>query len=168
LARRLAFLIGNQTFTSSSGLRPLQGPANDVAALHRILGDPQRGHFEVRTFLNMPRYEVLPSLEQALGETTIGDFVLIYYSGHGKLDRGGRLCLATADTRQSALIALARHAYRTARPHRRQRAVRFRRRLALGDATPAAARAIASGAARKRGRRRYALPRRRTGAGGQG
>ncbi|HJS85262.1 MAG TPA: hypothetical protein VJ779_07355, partial [Acetobacteraceae bacterium] len=36
----------------------------------------------------------------------------IYYSGHGKLDRAGRLCLATADTRQGALLATsisARH-----------------------------------------------------------
>jgi Caspase domain len=112
VAERLAFLIGNQTFRSDSGLLPLQGPANDVAALGRLLRDPGRGRFTVREYLNKTHDGILPELDQALGAAERGDLFLIYYSGHGKLDRQGRLCLATADTRQNALITTsipARH-----------------------------------------------------------
>jgi uncharacterized caspase-like protein len=103
VAARIAFLIGNQTFRSDSGLLPLHGPVNDVAALAPLLRDPERGKFEVREFLDKSHHEVLPGLEQALGSAALGDLFLIYYSGHGKLARNGRLCLATADTRQDAL-----------------------------------------------------------------
>jgi hypothetical protein len=105
MARRVAFLIGNQTFQPESGFLPLQGPANDVAAVARLLRDPQRGNFEVHEFLDKTRHEVLPYLERALGSAAVGDLFLIYYSGHGKLARNGHLLLATADTHQSALRA---------------------------------------------------------------
>jgi hypothetical protein len=105
MADRIAFLIGNQTFRPDSGLLQLQGPANDVAALARLLRDPERGNFEVHEFLDKPHHEVLPELDQALGSAAVGDLLLIYYSGHGKLARNGHLCLATADTRQSAVRA---------------------------------------------------------------
>jgi len=105
MPKRVAFLIGNWTFRPDSGLLPLQGPENDVAALARLLGDPERGRFEVHEFPDKPHHEVLPEIAQALGDAAPDDLFLIYYSGHGKLDRGGRLCLATADTRQGALLA---------------------------------------------------------------
>lgn len=105
MARRLALLIGNQSFREDSGLAPLQGPGNDVAALARVLRDPTRGQFDVQEFLDQPSYTILPEVEQALSAAAVGDFVLIYYSGHGQLDRAGRLCLATADTRAGPLIA---------------------------------------------------------------
>lgn len=54
MPQRLAFLIGNQTFRPDSGLQPLRGPANDVAALSRILADPERGKFSVQEFLDKP------------------------------------------------------------------------------------------------------------------
>jgi hypothetical protein len=106
VAQRVAFLIGNQTFLPEpeSGLPNLQGPTNDVAALASLLADTQRGNFDVRKFLDKPHYEIMREISQALHEAARGDFVLIYYSGHGKLDRSGRLCLATADTEQRALL----------------------------------------------------------------
>ena len=105
MAGRVAFLIGNQTFRPSSDLPPLEGPANDVAALARLLRDPERGQFEVHEFLDKTHYEVLPEVEQSLGRAAEGDFFLIYYSGHGKLAKNGELCLATADTFSDALRA---------------------------------------------------------------
>lgn len=105
MARRIAFLIGNQAFRPDSGLLPLLGPPNDLAAMTRVLSDPERGRFEVHEFLDKSCHEVLPDLAQALHDAAPGDFFLVYYSGHGKLDRQGRLCLATADTRQGALLA---------------------------------------------------------------
>jgi hypothetical protein len=112
LPERIAFLVGNQVFHPDSGLLPLQGPRNDVAALSRILRDPERGKFTVREFLDKPRHEILPEIERTLGRAMPGDLVLIYYSGHGKLDRNGRVCLATRDTEEGALQATsipARH-----------------------------------------------------------
>jgi HEAT repeat protein len=100
---RIAFLIGNQVFRPDSGSLPLEGPANDIAALADLLGNPQRGNFEVHEFLDKTHNEILPDLEQALGGATLGDLFLIYYSGHGKLARNGHLCLVTADTREDAL-----------------------------------------------------------------
>ena len=103
MARRIAFLIGNQTFQPESGFSRLHGPANDITTLARLLRDPERGKFEVYEFLDKTHHEVLPGLEQALGSAALGDLFLIYYSGHGKLARNGHLCLATADTYQHAL-----------------------------------------------------------------
>jgi uncharacterized caspase-like protein len=94
MAARVAFLIGNQSFRSDSDLPPLQGPANDVAALARLLCDPERGSFEVHEFLDKPHQEIMREIAEALDSAASGDLLLIYYSGHGMLDRGGRLCLA--------------------------------------------------------------------------
>lgn len=115
MAERVAFLVGNQAFRPDSGLLPLQGPANDVAALACLLRDPERGKFEVHEFLDKPCHEILPDIEHALGSAARGDLFLIYYFGHGKLDRSGRLCLATADTRQGALRATSIPARRMSR-----------------------------------------------------
>ena len=104
MAARVAFLIGNQRFRPDSGLPPLEGPANDIAALARLLSDPERGQFDVHEFLDKMHHEVLPDLEQALGSASEGDFFLIYYSGHGTLARNGELCLATSNTRPNTLL----------------------------------------------------------------
>ena len=88
--RRVAFPIGNQTFDPDSGLLALQGPENDISQLARLLSDPERGMFEVRKFLDEPFYKILPDIARALDSAAQGDLLLIYYSGHGRLDRAGR------------------------------------------------------------------------------
>jgi uncharacterized caspase-like protein len=110
--RRVAFLIGNQNFLPDSELPPLHGPLNDIAALAEILGDPQRGAFDIRRFPDAASGEIKAAIEEELAGAGRGDLVLIHYAGHGKLDRAGNLCLATADTRARALHATsipARH-----------------------------------------------------------
>lgn len=112
MGRRVAFLIGNQNFRPDSSLPPLKGPLNDIAALTRLLGDPERGGFEIRAFPDCSSSEIKAAVEEELGLAGQSDLVLIHYAGHGKLDRVGNLCLATADTRASALHATsipARH-----------------------------------------------------------
>ena len=98
MGRRVALLIGNGTFLPDSGLDNLRGPVNDVERLAAVLGDPERGNFEVRTFLDRPGSEVFPAIEDIVNDAMRDDLVLIFYAGHGKLDGGGRLCLAMADT----------------------------------------------------------------------
>ena len=107
MADRIAFLIGNQTFRPDSDLPLLQGPANDIAALGSLLRDSERGNFEVHEFLDQPRQEIMHDIAEALDRSASGDLILIYYSGHGMLDRGGRLCLATADTSRGAALMTA-------------------------------------------------------------
>ena len=98
MGRRVALLIGNGTFQPDSGLDNLRGPVNDVERLAAVLGDPERGNFEVRKFLDRPGSEVFPAIEDVVNDAMRDDLVLIFYAGHGKLDGGGRLCLAMADT----------------------------------------------------------------------
>jgi hypothetical protein len=112
IGRRLAFLIGNHAFRDDSGLTRLEGPLNDVAALSNLLSDPSLGAFEVRLFQDASSTEIKSAIDEELGGAGRGDLVVIHYSGHGKLDRVGNLCLATNDTRAAALYATsipARH-----------------------------------------------------------
>jgi uncharacterized caspase-like protein len=101
--RRLAYLIGNETFGHDSGLLTLGGPLNDVAALAEVLGNADYGGFEVYEFLDKTHYEILPSLEEGLKSAGDGDLILIFYAGHGKPSLSGDLHLATANTREKAL-----------------------------------------------------------------
>ena len=66
MPRRLAILIGNQTFLPDSGLPPLHGPLNDVAAMARLLGDPERGNFDIRSLADRPHHEITALIEEEL------------------------------------------------------------------------------------------------------
>ena len=103
--RRRAFLIGNASFPLDETLATLRGPGNDVAALARLLGDAERGGWEVETFVDCPAADILAALDEAFGEAGPRDRMLIFYAGHGKLDAAGRLCLAAAGTRPKALFS---------------------------------------------------------------
>jgi hypothetical protein len=103
--RRVAYLIGNEKFAPESGFHDLRGARNDVRALEAVLRDPALGAFEVVTFTDQSRDAVMRALDEALNEADPGDIMLLFYSGHGVLDPSGRLCLAMADTRASALYA---------------------------------------------------------------
>jgi hypothetical protein len=112
MGKRLAYLIGNQSFRRDSDLEPLRGPLNDVEALEAVLGDPNKGEFEIIPFRDAASGEIKAAIEEELGRAGTEDLMLIHYSGHGKLDRQGKLCLATSDTRATALSATsipARH-----------------------------------------------------------
>jgi len=92
-------------FRIDSGLSSLKGPLNDIEGLSSILGDRLLGGFDVRALVNATSFEIKSTIDECLGSAGKGDLVLIYYSGHGKLDRFGSLCLATSDTRAGALQA---------------------------------------------------------------
>src|ERR1700674_4116100 len=107
MGRRIALLVGNETFLPESELQSLRAPLNDVAALEETLENPALGNFEVEKFLDRPHYEVMREIVETLQSAKRDDFVLIYYSGHGKIGVSGRLYLATADTTKTALQATA-------------------------------------------------------------
>ncbi|HEX6749975.1 MAG TPA: caspase family protein [Longimicrobium sp.] len=103
MARRIALLIGNSEFVHKETLPDLRGPTNDVLRLRDILGDPSVGAFSVTTFLNWSSFDLLFKLDTTLQQAERNDLVLIYYSGHGKLNLRGQLCLAARNTNSDAL-----------------------------------------------------------------
>lgn len=105
--RRLAVLVGSSLFHyDKADLPNLKCPPNDVTGFAEVLSDVRRGGFDrIEKLIDSPWYEVLPRINEVLQEANYEDLVLIYYSGHGKLNSRGKLHLATPDTTISNLEA---------------------------------------------------------------
>jgi formylglycine-generating enzyme required for sulfatase activity len=102
--KRYAILIAGSCYPKEPGLKDLRCPENDVDALDAVLRSPDFGGFtKTFVFKNRPNHEVLERIETVLGEAGRHNLVLIYFSGHGKLNPAGQLCLATANTKLRAL-----------------------------------------------------------------
>jgi hypothetical protein len=94
-----ALLIGVTRF-SDPELSGLRAPRSDVEALKAVLEDPARGGFsEVIPSIDEDLLEIRDKLSALLDNRGPWDMVLIYYSGHGIVDRGNNLFLATGETR---------------------------------------------------------------------
>ena len=106
--RRYAILVGTSEFPDEPKLAALRCPVHDVEGMREVLESPELGAFdEVAVLANRPHNEVNFKINEVLNRAQKSDFVLIYYSGHGKLDRSGRLHLTTSDTRLDVLGATA-------------------------------------------------------------
>jgi hypothetical protein len=77
-----ALVIGNQRYEK---LQRLNTPEADVADIAPLLRD--RYGFKVKVLLNATRYEMLTELNKLRDTLTERDNLLIYYAGHGELDR---------------------------------------------------------------------------------
>jgi hypothetical protein len=77
-----ALLIGNAQYQN---LQRLGTPEADVSDIAPILRD--RYGFKVKVLLNATRYEMLTELNRMRDTLTEKDNLLIYYAGHGELDR---------------------------------------------------------------------------------
>jgi hypothetical protein len=98
---RHALLIGVSEFADSR-LNRLNAPTNDVIALRRILQDPARGGFDsVEMSINEDFLAVRDRIAKLYQDRAPDDLLLLYYSGHGVLDRG-RLFLATTGSNLDA------------------------------------------------------------------
>jgi hypothetical protein len=109
--RYRALLIGNSTYPADEhNLQTLKGPVKDIAVLNRALVDPQTGLFADVDVTLLPEASSTRAL-RALGTffTTADrdDVLLVYFSGHGKLDRLGRLHLCMQDTETTDLLSTA-------------------------------------------------------------
>ncbi|MGC0343708.1 caspase family protein [Streptomyces sp. SLBN-8D4] len=94
-----ALLIGNAEFPDEPALARLRGPANDLSALRAALTDPEAGlPWEVTSVLDGTAQQVQEALFTFFHRATAREQLLLYYSGHGRLDLHNRLHLCTHDT----------------------------------------------------------------------
>ncbi len=97
--KRYGVLIASSAFPDEPKLKDLECPENDVDGLGKVLDDDTMGGFtDLVVIKNQPHHAVLRGIHQVLRKAGRDDLVLIFYAGHGKLDRAGRLHLATIDT----------------------------------------------------------------------
>jgi len=105
--KKTALLIGNDSYRDPR-LAPLVVPCEDVRALSEVLADPAIGGFDaVKPLLNCDRAAAAREVERLFREAGRDDLVLLYFSGHGVLDRYGRLWLALAETDLDSPLASA-------------------------------------------------------------
>ncbi len=103
MGRRLALLIASYDY-QDPGLRRLTAPARDTEALAEVLEDPQIAGFEVTTLINEPHYRVGEAIGDFYRHPRRDDTTLLYFTGHGLKDDGGRLYLAMNNTRRDSLL----------------------------------------------------------------
>lgn len=103
--QRYGVLIASSQYQDQR-LGCLRFPENDVDGLNEILSSKDYGNFnEISVLKNRPHHEILLKINQILKKAKKDDLVLIYYSGHGKLNEAGKLHLATTDTDVDSLEA---------------------------------------------------------------
>jgi outer membrane protein assembly factor BamB len=109
--RYRALLIGNSTYPADEhNLQTLKGPVKDIAALHHALIDPCSGLFadlDVTLLPEATSTRAIRALGKFFREAARDDVLLIYFSGHGKLDQSGRLHLCMQDTDSTDLLSTA-------------------------------------------------------------
>jgi hypothetical protein len=91
-------------------LQALLEPARDAEAVAAALTDAACGLHDtvnVQTMMDAPRDEILSAAEDLFQSAAPGDQVLLYFSGHGKLDLYGRLYLCANNTRSDKLVSSA-------------------------------------------------------------
>jgi uncharacterized caspase-like protein len=80
--RYFALVIGNDDYPN---LTKLMTAVADAKAVSEVL--EQRYGFEVTQLLDATRYEILSALNRLTSRLTKEDNLLVYYAGHGELDR---------------------------------------------------------------------------------
>jgi uncharacterized caspase-like protein len=96
--RRYGVLIASSQYQDKK-LENLRCPENDVDGLSAVLASKDYGDFaETYVLKNKTHDDVLKNIYQVLKKAGKEDLILIYYSGHGKLNAAGKLHLTTTDT----------------------------------------------------------------------
>ncbi len=94
---KYALLIGNSRFADGR-LNPLLAPQNDVENLRSVLEDAAIGGFQVFVARDHDLEAVQTDICQVTDNKGADDLVLVYYSGHGLIDRSGSLFLALVNS----------------------------------------------------------------------
>ena len=97
---KIALLIGVSEYEPE--LSPLPAAVKDIAAMQRVLSDPEMGGFDtVRTLENPERQSMEYEIETLFSGAAKDDLVLLFFSGHGIKDDAGKLYFATRMTRKN-------------------------------------------------------------------
>jgi hypothetical protein len=103
---RHALIIANDRYTDQ-GLKKLRAPAQDAAALERVLHDPQIGDFEVQVVHNASADLMRRRIQSFFNDRRRSDTLLLHFSCHGLKSESGELYFAASDTEPPLLAATA-------------------------------------------------------------
>jgi hypothetical protein len=92
-----ALLIGVGQY-SNPDLATLAGPGVDLRSMKAALENPQIGGYQVSTLEDVDSQTACLRIEEFLGNRSEDETVVLYYSGHGFIDRKGALYLCTTNS----------------------------------------------------------------------
>jgi hypothetical protein len=97
MPKKVALLIG----VSECGdyISPYPEAANNVAAMERVLQNPNLGAFDsVETLINPDLQTLQKAIEKVFARCGLNDLALLFFSGHGIIDTEGHLYFTTSIT----------------------------------------------------------------------
>ncbi len=106
---KVALLIGVSEYQSSE-FQDLAAAERDVAAMREVLVQSGIGGFaaaDVTVLLNPKPQPMREALDRLFAERKSDDLVVLYFSGHGVVDDGGKFHLTTAQTDKGLLNSTA-------------------------------------------------------------
>ena len=104
--KKSALLIGVSQY--GEGLEELLATPQDVAALKRVLENPQMAEFDqVETLVNPDLVTMQQAIQKLYRQRAKDDLVLLYFSGHGITDDNNHLYFATRLTSKDGFEATA-------------------------------------------------------------
>lgn len=108
--RYRALLIANARFPEADPqeLPELHGPPRDLAAVAEVLTDANVGLFDAADVMRLedqPHWEISKQVQRFFTAAVPDDVLLMYFSGHGRLDELGKLYLCARDTQHDLLWA---------------------------------------------------------------
>ena len=103
--KKTAILIGNTEFPMSQNtLCPLPSSEEDINSFESFLTDPTLGKAESLRLIDLPHYQISTAVNKIFREACRDDQVILYYSGHAKLEIDQQLHLTTIDTDITTLL----------------------------------------------------------------
>jgi Caspase domain/Carbohydrate binding domain len=101
---RHALIVATANYNDSR-LAQLRSPAADAEGLAEVLGDPNRGDFDVQIGIDETHADLTRKIALFFRDRIPNDLLLLHLSCHGVKDENGELYLAAADTDLDLLSA---------------------------------------------------------------
>lgn len=106
MPKKVALLIG--VSECGTQIPPHSEAANNVAAMQRVLQDPNLGGFDqVETLLNPDLGAMQKAIQQVFAKCGVNDLALLFFSGHVILDQEEHLYFTTQITDKKDLLSTA-------------------------------------------------------------